>query len=269
MVLKCEVGYPKLLKAKRIISCFLFIGIFSFVASAHGSVAPSSFETTLAENESTLDPIQANLPGKIPNADIVFSLDLTGSMGMELWTVKQEISKIMDSLDSVVESARYGVVSYMDYPDYYCSYGYCAQYGHSGYGDYAYNLDVPLTDDRDLIKNTVNALRLGWGADGPEDYARIFHEAVNDPEIGYSDMSRKILINFGDALPHDDNLYGSIYPSYSFSTGGDPGRDEVMFTDDDIDFQDALYVGEQHYSFSYQQRLQPVLLEKVGRDNWR
>jgi len=217
---------------------FLFFVTFFVVLPARASVEPPSFEATLAEGESTMDPIQVNLPGKIPSADIVFSLDLTGSMYWEIRTVKREISKIMDSLDAVIEDARYGVISYMDYPDYYCSYGYCRQYGHSLYGDYAYSLDTPLTYDRDLVKSQVNALRLGWGADFPEDYARIFHEAVHDPKIGYSDSSRKILINFGDALPHDDNI--EYYPSFFTSFGGDPGRDEVMFTDDDIDLQNAL-----------------------------
>jgi len=220
---------------------FLFIVTFFVVLPARASVEPPSFEATLAEGESTMDPIQANLPGKIPSADIVFSLDLTGSMSIEISKVKQEISKIMDSLDAVIEDARYGVISYMDYPDYYCSYGYCGQYGHSRYGDYAYSLDTPLTYDRDLVKSQVNALSLGWGGDGPEDYARIFHEAVHDPKIGYSDTSRKILINFGDSEPHDDYVHEStIYSSYTYSWGGDPGRDEVMFTDDDIDFQNAL-----------------------------
>ena len=44
-------------------------------------------------------------------------------------------------------------------------------------------------------------------------------------------------------MPHDDNIYesiDSIYRLTRFSLGGDPGRDEVMFTDDDIDFQNAL-----------------------------
>jgi len=225
---------------KRMVSYFLFIVTFFVVLPAQASVEPPRFEATLAEGESTMDPIQANLPGKIPSADIVFSLDLTGSMYWEIRTVKQEISRIMDSLDAVIEDARYGVISYMDYPGYYCSYGYCGLYGSSRYGDYAYSLDTPLTYDRDLVKSQVNALSLGWGADGPEDYARIFHEAVHDPKIGYSDTSRKILINFADSLPHDDNIYESIYSSYRYSFGGDPGRDEVMFTDDDIDLQNAL-----------------------------
>ena len=217
---------------------FSFIVTFFFALPAQASVEPPRFEATLAEGESTVDPIMANLPGKIPSADIVFSLDLTGSMWMEISSVKQEILNIMNSLDAVIEDARFGVISYMDYPGYYCSYGYCALYGHSFYGDYAYRLDTPLTYDRDLVKSRINALRLGWGADFPEDYARIFHEAVHDPDIGYSDTSRKILINFGDALPHDDNI--EIYPSYFYSFGGDPGRDEAMFTDDDIDFQNVL-----------------------------
>lgn len=225
---------------KTLLGCLLFLLPLFLGLSAQASVEPHSFETTLAENESTMDPIIVRLPGKIPSAEIVFSLDLTGSMGSEIWTVKQEIAKIMDSLDSVIEDARYGVISYMDYPNYYCSYGYCGRYGHSAYGDYAYSLDTPLTYDRDLVKSEVNSLRLGWGADGPEDYARIFHEAANDPAIGFSETSKKILINFGDSLPHDDNIYEGINPSYSYSFGGDPGFDEIMFTEDDVDLQSAL-----------------------------
>ncbi len=242
--MKLENVARKIEEGKAIIckkvSCFLFIVMFVFVSSAQASVEPVAFETTLAENESTVDPITVNLPGKIPSADIVFSLDLTGSMGLEISTVKQEILRIMASLDAVIEDARYAVVSYMDYPDSYCSYGYCARYGHSLYGDYAYNLDTPLTYDRALVKSKIDALRLGWGADGPEDYARVFNEAANDPEIGFRDTARKIMINFGDALPHDDNIYEGISTYYSYSYGGDPGRDGIMFTDDDVDLQTAL-----------------------------
>lgn len=86
----------------------------------------------------------------------------------------------------------------------------------------------------------MNALRLGWGADGPEDYSRIFHEAVHDPKIGYRETSRKILINFADSIPHDDNIYESLGSTYKKSYGGDPGRDGVMFTGDDVDLQSVL-----------------------------
>ncbi len=53
---------------------FLFIVTFFVVLPAQASVEPPRFEATLAEGESTMDPIQANLPGKIPSADIVFPL---------------------------------------------------------------------------------------------------------------------------------------------------------------------------------------------------
>lgn len=49
---------------------FLFFVTFFVVLPARASVEPPSFEATLAEGESTMDPIQANLPGKIPSADI-------------------------------------------------------------------------------------------------------------------------------------------------------------------------------------------------------
>ncbi len=208
-------------------------------ANAWASVTPDRFETTLQAGQSDNDPIVVALPGRIPKADIVFSLDLTGSMYLEIDTVKREIVNIMTALDSVVDDARFGVVSYMDYPAYYESYGYRSLYGHSFYGDYPYRLESPLTYDRLLVKNKVAGLKMGWGADWPEDYGRIFHEVAVDPAVGFRDDAKRILINFGDAIPHDDNLFDGIYAG-SASSGGDPGRDGSMFTADDLDFQTVL-----------------------------
>jgi hypothetical protein len=184
------------------------------------------------------------LPAEIPKGDVMIAFDLTGSMGDELDVLKAEAINIMAALDLLISDAEYGVMSFMDYPEYYNSYGYAATYGDPASGDYAYNLDQPITSDRVLVSNTINALVPGWGADEPQDYARIMYESYDDAAVGWRTGAKRILLMFGDAVPHDDDLNdgypGPYYTPGVWSTGGDPGRDEVMFTGDDVDLQLAL-----------------------------
>jgi hypothetical protein len=66
-----------------------------------------------------------------------------------------------------------------DYPSYYIYCGYSATYGSPSWGDFPYNLDRPLT------YFTINSLYIRYGGDGPEDYARVLWEMLNDPAIGW------------------------------------------------------------------------------------
>ena len=196
----------------------------------------------LNPGESTSESKEVFLPGTIPKGDIIFAFDLTGSMGDDIDVAKAEAINIMDAIDLLVSDAEYGVMSFMDYPHYYDSYGYANYYGDAGYGDYAYSLDQSLTNDKTQVSNTINALVLGYGADGPQDYTRIMYESYADAAVGWRTGSRRILVLFGDAVPHDDDLTvgvpGKIGP---FSTGGDPGRNETMdFGGDDLDLQTVL-----------------------------
>jgi hypothetical protein len=175
----------------------------------------------------------------------MFSFDLTGSMGGIISTAKAEAIDIMAAIQTALPDSevRFGVTSYMDYPDYYTSCGYSAEYGYAGggCGDYAYNLDQGLTSDTTAVAAEINGLIIGCGSDGPQDYTRIFYESYADSDnIGWGE-GVKIWINFGDNVPHDCDLNEGVPgTSGSFSTGGDPGRDEVMGTADDLDLQTVL-----------------------------
>jgi hypothetical protein len=181
------------------------------------------------------------MPGVIPKGDIIFSFDCTGSMSDEISVAKTEAINIMNSLDALISDAQYGVMSYMDYPASYSSCGYSNQYGSAGSGDYAYLLNQPLTSNKVTVSTAINSLFIGWGADEPQDYTRIFYESYSDPAIGYRSGSKKVLINIGDAVPHDCNLNQGVPGKVgTWSTGGDPGRDGVMGTADDLDLQTVL-----------------------------
>lgn len=211
------------------------------ISNACASITPDSIIATLHPSESVYEHKFVFLPGAIPKGDVIFAFDLTGSMGGTIDTAKTEAVNIMTALDALISDAQYGVMSFMDYPGTYDSYGYYAMYGDAGSGDYAYNLDQGITSDRTLVSNTINSLTLGWGADGPQDYTRIMFESYADANIGWRDGAKHILIIFGDSVPHDDDINEDVPgTSGTWSTGGDPGRDEIMFTADDLDLLNVL-----------------------------
>ncbi len=192
--------------------------------------SPDAIEATLGVGESiTETKTVVTDPTPISKADIVFGFDLTYSMMDEINTVKSEAINITNQIDAIVPDAQYAVISYMDYPSVYDSFGYFRAYGDPDSGDYAYALNQSITGDKTAVSGAINNLSLGYGSDRPQDYSRIFYESYSDSAIGYRDGSKRILINFGDHVPHDNDLNEGVPgKTGTRSTGGDPGRDEVI-----------------------------------------
>jgi len=203
--------------------------------------------------EDTID-----LPDEV---DIVFALDLTGSMGQELARVKAEVAEIMQSLEALAPGTdfHFAVVSYEDYAGAFdsrtCGSRYRSTYGASG--DESFRIDQPMTDDIDAVGGVVNGLTLGSGSDGPESYARVFWEigqVDTGATLGFRADALKLVVNFGDNIPHDTNLNEGFEPPLTppfgqADFGIDPGRDNDIDcssvegdpNNGDIDFQaDAL-----------------------------
>ncbi len=204
------------------------------------SMYPTALEVTLKPGDSVTEAKIVNIPMVPSRADVIFSFDLTGSMGNITAAARANAIEVMNTLDATGVDINYGVMSFHDYPHTYSSYGYNATYGDATMGDYPYALKRSVTSDRVSVSTTINGLTIHGGMDGPESYTRVFYESYADPNVGWRPGAKKILLNFGDAFPHDDNINeGSIYTGIN-STGGDPGRDEIMFTADDLDLQTVL-----------------------------
>ncbi|NIM91659.1 MAG: DUF11 domain-containing protein [Candidatus Aminicenantes bacterium] len=179
----------------------------------------------------------------IPKADVVFAVDLTGSMSGEIATVKTEAKNIMTSLAAQIADVEFGLISYMDYDGIYTTTEpgsspttYSARYGDVGSGDYPYNLDQDITSDTTTMETAINNLTIGWGADGPQDYTRIVHESWNDPNLSWRTDATRFLILFGDDVPHDTN-FDINDDGTPDNRGGDPGRDTILGNEDDLDFE--------------------------------
>jgi len=203
-------------------------------------ISPTSVRKTLRPGDCTTITKTVTVGTMPPMADIVFAFDLTGSMSGILSAAKSGAGNIMDALDVLGVDVNYGVMSYMDYPHSYSSYcGYSDTYGNSGSGDYAYSLDQPVTDDNAAVTAAINALTLGNGMDGPEAYTRFMYESYADTDVDWRHGARKIVVDFGDNIPHDCNLNEGVTTG-TWSTGGDPGRDEIQGNADDLDLQTVL-----------------------------
>ncbi len=190
-----------------------------------------TFDYTLMQGEEVSETLNVVIPELPPKADVIFSFDLTGSMSGILNTAKTKAKTIMTELNKLGVDINYGVVSYMDYP-----YG---SYGSSS--DYPYKLDCALTGSTASVSDAINLLYLGSGGDGPESYTRVLYESYADTNIGWRNGAKKIFVNFGDDIPHDNNLNEGV-PGLTGvrGTGIDLGRDGLMGTEDDLDLQEVL-----------------------------
>ncbi|MFX1346488.1 MAG: hypothetical protein ACFFAI_15425 [Promethearchaeota archaeon] len=180
----------------------------------------------------------------LPKADVVFAIDLSGSMWGQLAYVKTQSINIMNSLAEKIADAKFGLISFIDYMGTYSTTEpgsnpetYTATYGTNSYwNDYPYELDQDITDNKATMALKINGLPFGNGMDWPQDYSRIIHEAWNDTNLHWRDDAEKFLILFGDAQPHDTN-FDFNNDGFPDNRGGDPGRDTILGTIDDLDFE--------------------------------
>jgi hypothetical protein len=180
------------------------------------------------------------IPPAPTQADIVFAFDVTSSMKNVLQSAANNASRIMTDLAGLLGDVQFAVIGFADYP--------FAPYGAPG--DQPYVLHQRLTNDRASIQKVLSGLSVQNGEDSPEAYTRALYESYSDPNIGWRAGSRRIVIMFGDQMPHDDDLNAGI-ANPAKNAGGkwttglapsylDPGRDGTAGTADDLDFQKVL-----------------------------
>lgn len=194
-----------------------------------GSISPDSLTANLNPGESIEeDKIVTTDKVPVPKLDVLFVIDATGSMMYEIDMVKAKAKEIMNNISSMVPDSAFGLATFKDYNKSYRCCGYGSMYG--GPSDYPWRLDQDITTDIDAVAAAINGISATGGADLPQDYSRALYESQF---VGWRDGAKKILIMFGDAPPHDCDFCAS-------STGCDPGRDGIIGTADDLDFETVV-----------------------------
>lgn len=190
------------------------------------SLMPELIEASMRPGESISVEDIATITLPIEKGDVMFMFDLTKSMQQELSNVKVNSQNIIGAISSVINDVNFGLVSHMDYTGTYNNCGYDDRYGGAQYGDYPYQLDQSITVDTSLVTQAINSLQIGWGWDYPECYTRVLYElSAPDAGIGWRPNAKRIVVAWLDNQPHDCSL----------GTGPDPGRDEIVDTQDDLD----------------------------------
>jgi hypothetical protein len=202
------------------------------VSVAASIVSPETITDTLVAGETERDTLTVTLPSTSPKGDVVFVFDASGSMGTQLAAMQAKAGDIMTDVRTSVPDTNFGVGSFVDYPNYYdnaANDGYSAWYGIGS--DYAWRLDQQLTSDTSAVESAFGNIYVLNGMDWPQDYARALYESKES--FSWRADAKKIVVIFGDAEPHAFPNGGSIGIA---TNGGDPGRDEVMNTADDLDY---------------------------------
>ena len=208
-----------------------------------GDIGLSGWTMTLTGHDVLGNDVSKTATSGRRAVDVIFAIDLSGSMADDLAQIRNAVTNIMAALASAGVDARFGVMSFVDYPGFYSTtkigsvpVTYSATYGSGSTGDYAYQLDQPLTSDTDDVEDAMDGLYIHSGMDSPQDYARVIHEAWNDASVGWRYCTERVLVLFGDDAAHDSD-FDYDNDGTKENTGGDPGRDEVLNTDDDLDFE--------------------------------
>jgi hypothetical protein len=133
------------------------------------------------------------------SVDLIFVIDVTGSMWDDIDAVKASATIIVDAITSLTSDFRVGIVAYRDHP--------IPPYGDSSdvmFEDYAFSMD------KTTIINNINSLTVSGGADWEEAVYDALLRAIDSSSIGgWRSGARKVIILMGDAPPHDPcPIYG-------------------------------------------------------------
>ncbi|GAJ11804.1 unnamed protein product, partial [marine sediment metagenome] len=177
---------------------------------------PYPLPATVNVTHSCIEP-DVNDPNAIgvSSLDLVFAIDSTASMGLDIDALKAAAVQIVGLVGSSMPDYRIAVVDYRDFNEPNTTYG--------APGDYPYRTDAPFTRDPAAVIAGLNPIVAGGGADLEESvYAGLMHcidhgalaaalggnlYGADPASLGpgpwrTGDVSRVIIL-MGDAPPHD------------------------------------------------------------------
>jgi hypothetical protein len=209
-------------------------------------VNPHVVEFQLLPGECTTVQKTVCLPPSPPVVDVVILVDTTASMGGEIQVMRQNLVAFVNGVRQRLpfSDIQFGLVSFKDYPGRFASCGYDKPYGRLI--DSPFTLEAPITADDQQLLQAVTGLTASGGIDLPESYSRALWEVTQpDSGIGFRPSSARFVLLIGDSSPHDCGLEIGLAPCIRrhVPTGRDLGRDGLLATSDDIDFQIDTLLG--------------------------
>jgi Mg-chelatase subunit ChlD len=126
--------------------------------------------------------------------DIIFCIDVTGSMDDDIDSVKAAAANIVDTIAAKNADHRVAIVAYRDWDD---------SEGYPMFEDYAFSTD------KSVIISNINSLSVGGGDDVPEAVFEALMRAIDSTSVGgWRNNVNKQIILMGDAPPHNPSREG-------------------------------------------------------------
>jgi hypothetical protein len=152
----------------------------------------------------------------IVKADLVFSIDTTGSMGEEIVQLQTSLSQtIIPQLTASIPDLGLGVAWFRDFPV-------------TGFGDATdvpFQLAAPVTTDAMKAQTAVNGLAANGGGDGPEAGVEALYQLASGAgvawtggmlaaqDIGWRPGALPIIVQISDASMQDNATYMGMIPA--------------------------------------------------------
>ncbi len=203
-----------------------------------GGAAAVSFVLSFLIATVALCPTAASAaPRDGAQTDILLIFDTSGSMEKALDTAVGKVRRIAGKLRRSVGDVNFGVAEVRDYgiPEF-----------RGVEGDTPFRVRQPMTGKVRKLEAALRSLETRPpGGIAPEAYARALSDAADGDGIGWRRGAKRMVILVADDMPHDDDLNQGIprkhrLKGYKYRNLPDPGKDERIGTEDDIDWQSTL-----------------------------
>jgi hypothetical protein len=130
----------------------------------------------------------------LSSLDLIFCIDVTGSMDDDIDSVKAAAANIVGTIAEKHDDYRVAIIAYRDWDD---------SAGYAMFEDYSFS-----TDTATIISN-INSLSVGGGDDTPEAVFEALMRAIDSTSVGsWRPNVNKQVILMGDAPPHDPSREG-------------------------------------------------------------
>lgn len=125
--------------------------------------------------------------------DLVFCVDITGSMGGLIASARRHVGNVLDALKKELGAdLRVGFVGYRDHGD----------------GPAKLLTVEPLNTDVEKVRKVIDEVKVDGGGDAPE---AVFAALVKCLELDWAKASYRVVILIGDAPPHSVGAPGDSY----------------------------------------------------------
>ncbi len=139
-------------------------------------------------------PVTPTPPVTSDALDLIFCIDVTGSMEDDIASVKAAASNIVNSISAKTDNYRVAIIAYRDWDD---------TAGYAMFEDYAFSAD------KGTIIANINRLSVGGGDDEPEAVLEALMRAIDSRSVGgWRNNVNKQIILMGDAPPHNPSREG-------------------------------------------------------------